>query len=477
MAVGAACAGADYSTADATLSPGEPFPSCSGTGNNPVWFSFTAPSGGAVRVSTDAGAGGTLTDTKIALFSASDVNSYSTFNIIACDEDGGSGTFPNNSVLYATGLTTGATYYIAVDKYASTTTNGSFCITVDALSSSMLATSNSCASTFQTPYAPTGSANYTGWVPLLDASSKLVALVRNPAGGLASGFAPSQNVNTSGTVRQSSGHYYLDRNFAISNATVTNAEVQLFFLNTELAALTAVDPTATLNNLNVTHQPGTCNNDFNETAGTNTALLSTSAVNLGNMSYIQFNTPGFSNFYLMAGSTPLPIIIRSIDARNTGLSNKISWITETEHQGDYFELERSIDAKAFQSLSKIAGKGKASDYVYNDTKPFTGDNFYRLKLVSKDGSYVYSTIVKATVDAGGFALEAYPNPASKNVTIKVSGSANGNLVVTDISGKVVLQTVMSGSESGIDFSKMAAGVYFIRYTDGNFSKTVKISRQ
>ncbi|MBK8604237.1 MAG: hypothetical protein IPN87_14675 [Saprospiraceae bacterium] len=56
------------------------------------------------------------------------------------------------SVVYATGLISGNTYYVQVGTYGSSTTTGTFCMTVDEMNSLMLALTATCASTPQSPY-------------------------------------------------------------------------------------------------------------------------------------------------------------------------------------------------------------------------------------------------------------------------------------------------------------------------------------
>src|SRR5262249_51217247 len=152
------CTGASETNAGATLSVDEAnyiSPAiCSGVAQTPVWYKFVAPASGAVRVSTDVGTGGSFTDSKIALFSAANVNDYSSFNIISCDDDGGSVVNSGfMSVLYATGLTPGNTYYVMVDRYDQFIAPGTFCIQVDELNTSMLASSSSCGTPMKTPVA------------------------------------------------------------------------------------------------------------------------------------------------------------------------------------------------------------------------------------------------------------------------------------------------------------------------------------
>jgi hypothetical protein len=326
LIVNAGCSGAIYTNDCSTKSAGEAtLSTCSGSVEAPVWFKFTAPVSGAVRISTDVGSSNSFADSKVSLFSASDVNDYSTFGIISCDDDGGSSLSSGNmSVVYATGLTGGQTYYIAVDKHASGTSTGTFCIAVDELASSMLATSNNCSSTYQTPTANSNT-TYTGWQPLVDASSKLIALVRNPAGGAVDAYSVSQNINGS-SVRAdaTSGQYYLDRNYRINNsASATNVDVQFFFLTSELTALHGVDAGVTLSNLGVTRQTGTtCYNDFTTANGTNSELQQTAngTSNDGNVKWIRVTTPGFSNFYLHTNKAAISVKAFLQGAYSSGLS-------------------------------------------------------------------------------------------------------------------------------------------------------------
>ncbi len=223
------------------------------------------------------------------------------------------------------GLTPGTTYYIAVDRFGISTTTGTFCIAVDELASSMLSTNNTCSSTYQTPG---GATIYSGWVPLLDGSSKLIALVRNPSGGQASSFGVFQNVNTGAVRQDANGLKYLDRNFRITNVNPGTYDVQLFLLTTEQTALQAADPNATLANLNITRQTGESGCATNFASGGSNSLITQSGSGAANgVSWIQFSTPGFSNFFVNAGNNPLPVTLKTFSGKNTGAVNYLNWET------------------------------------------------------------------------------------------------------------------------------------------------------
>jgi hypothetical protein len=323
VTLGSGCTGEPYSNAGATQSANEPYASCSGTtGYATVWFKFTAPASGAVRVSTANGSGSnTLTDSRVALFSAGNVNDYSTFNIISCDDDNGSAPHNQMSVLYATGLTTGATYYVQVDAQDDALNAGTFCLTVDDMDISMLSTSTDCIP----GQAPVGVSSYTGWVSLVDANSNLIAMVRNTAGGAVSGYSVAQNINTipmrhDGTAAQ---RYFLNRNYHITNTASVNAEVKFFFRNDELASLQTVDAGVTLANLGATRQAETvpgCHSDFSVANGVSAYAVQTGNGTVNGISWIQTTTGGsFSNFYLHTAKAPVNVKAFLQGAYNTTL--------------------------------------------------------------------------------------------------------------------------------------------------------------
>lgn len=86
-------------------------PACWTTGNlNTVWYSVVCPASGQLRIRTTLG---TCTNTQIALYSGT----CGSLTLVSCNDNApacGSSTY-NNSEISATGLTSGATYYVRVD--------------------------------------------------------------------------------------------------------------------------------------------------------------------------------------------------------------------------------------------------------------------------------------------------------------------------------------------------------------------------
>ncbi|MGH1436401.1 MAG: T9SS type A sorting domain-containing protein [Lewinella sp.] len=133
LTINSGCTGDAYTNVAATTQTNEPAGSCfSGGAQKTVWFSFTAPASGNVEITTDI-APGDLNDSEIALYGEGgsfDCTDLSTLTAqVACDQDGGSIGSGWMSVINATGLTDGATYYVQVSGYSNA--DGDFCIEIN----------------------------------------------------------------------------------------------------------------------------------------------------------------------------------------------------------------------------------------------------------------------------------------------------------------------------------------------------------
>ncbi|MEI2738296.1 MAG: hypothetical protein V9F01_05880 [Chitinophagaceae bacterium] len=322
-----------------------------------------------------------------------------------------------------------------------------FCIAVDELDNSMLSANTACANSFQTPVSNLNN-TYTGWVPLLDASSKLIAMVRNGAGGDASSYTlTSQNINTA-PVRSSNVTYYLDRNYLI-NSTATNVQVKFFFLTSELNGLMAADPTVTFSNIGASRQGGTtCTADFSPLNGWTTFLSQNSngISTDGLVRWIEVTTPSFSNFFLKGAlGGPLPTNLVAFSGQKEGSVNKLRWITATESNNLGFEVQRSTDGINYTVISfvnTLAMGGNSNDilnYNYADNNPPGSKQYYRLRQIDVDNHSKFSNIIlikdnKAlTLAIAGL----FPNPATGLINIMLEAPLHENvtLLIMDAAGQ------------------------------------------
>ncbi|MFT3934201.1 MAG: hypothetical protein QM726_11335 [Chitinophagaceae bacterium] len=74
-----------------------------------------------------------------------------------------------------------------------------------------------------------------------------------------------------------------------------------------------------------------------------------------------------------------------------------NWSTMNEKNVNRFELEKSADGTTFTTINKQTAKGISNtteNYKAEDFKPNAGDNYYRLKVVTNDGSISYSKTIR-----------------------------------------------------------------------------------
>jgi hypothetical protein len=106
-------------------------------------------------------------------------------------------------------------------------------------------------------------------------------------------------------------------------------------------------------------------------------------------------------------------------------------------------VQRSGDGGTFGSLGVVPGNGTSSlvdDYQFLDSFPLTGDNFYRLQQVDRDGHATYSAIILLN-DPSGNGMRLYPNPATTILNIVPPANSVSGILQVDIfdaTGQLVL---------------------------------------
>jgi uncharacterized repeat protein (TIGR01451 family) len=146
---------------------------------------------------------------------------------------------------------------------------------------------------------------------------------------------------------------------------------------------------------------------------------------------------------------PMPVTMTSFLA--TLSSNKqnclLKWITESETDNAYFEIQRSNDGVHFEYRGKVAGNGTTSltkQYDYNDEiNGLFNVIYYRLKIIDKDGKYSFSKIIALKINGNNTNehFNVYPNPFYSDIKIELLGARKETGVIRFISfeGKEVLR--------------------------------------
>lgn len=173
---------------------------------------------------------------------------------------------------------------------------------------------------------------------------------------------------------------------------------------------------------------------------------------------------------------PFPVQLFTFTGASKGSYNQLAWSTASENNNSGFELQRSTNGREFTAISFIRSKadnGTSNNtltYSFDDMKPFATASYYRLKQVDRDGRFQYSAVVSIK-GKGVMSVEItnlYPNPVKDayNVVLASAKGGTASLIVTDASGKAVMQKNVSINAGDniipLQASSLHKGVYMLR---------------
>jgi hypothetical protein len=176
---------------------------------------------------------------------------------------------------------------------------------------------------------------------------------------------------------------------------------------------------------------------------------------------------------------PLPVNLLQFTGWKNGNANQLNWSTSSEENNDYFIVERSSDGITFTEIGRVDGSGNSASiqqYNYEDLRPLSGTNYYRLQQVDFDGKASYSNIVLLDNGSTAATMDIYPNPNNGSFDIRISSEMTDSYVLEtmDIHGKIVYSTTGDQAYETFQVSNLSSGVYVVRLSSGNQVITKKL---
>ncbi len=188
----------------------------------------------------------------------------------------------------------------------------------------------------------------------------------------------------------------------------------------------------------------------------------------------------FSPFTFGGLPSALPIKLDNFIVLKNDKTVKIQFATIEEINTNYFEIERSSDAKKWNLLSTIKASGNSSNTItYNETdyNPTTGVNYYRIKTVDKDGKISYSAI-KSVLFSINFDVVLSPNPVKNIMQVLLSKKENESALITIVNamGAKMFEQTTTKPTLYINASSFTKGLYHVRVVSeaNTITKTIVI---
>jgi hypothetical protein len=188
---------------------------------------------------------------------------------------------------------------------------------------------------------------------------------------------------------------------------------------------------------------------------------------------------GFSWFNIgTPNSQALPVEFAGMTTTCEKEAVSIRWSTESEHNNDYFRIEKSTDGNAWDILGYVDAVGNSSllnGYEYMDVD-YRSNSYYRLYQVDQDGSEKLLSTLYTDCDVATDEITSFPNPSHESFSIfwkQFNTSGDGTITIRDINGKTMHHENVAlslGANLFIIKEHLAPGVYMIELMDDNYER-------
>lgn len=145
-----------------------------------------------------------------------------------------------------------------------------------------------------------------------------------------------------------------------------------------------------------------------------------------------------------------------------------SWKIINDVPVDHYKVERSTDMINYSPLGNIvaARTSGTNNYTFTDPTPAAGWNYYRLKIVENTREY-YSAVRTVFIGRDNqFTL--FPNPAQDHIFVNLPPFTGSqiSLSLIDNQGRLISTITPQSTTVRLTLTKLAAGLYYIRYQSG-----------
>ena len=206
-----------------------------------------------------------------------------------------------------------------------------------------------------------------------------------------------------------------------------------------------------------------------------------------------FNVSGVTNLGILGLgdiSSPLPVKLIGFTAKLVKGTTNLNWITASEINNNYFDIERSLDGHLFTKIGTLKAKGNSTsraDYNFVDASSVevlknANVLYYRLKQVDISGKSDYSNVLSVSQFENTIfeVIATVPNPFNDEteITYKTSNISKVDIQITDAFGKLVknetVTPVLGANNLKIQLDDLnASGLYFIKISQDGRSRVVK----
>jgi len=122
-----------------------------------------------------------------------------------------------------------------------------------------------------------------------------------------------------------------------------------------------------------------------------------------------------------------------------------------------------METTGWTTIATIDANDTRLNYQAEDDHPFSGNNFYRLKVIEKMNSVYFSETRKIWMGLNKYDFTIFPNPATDKVFVIGNFESGMMIRVMDIAGKIIWKQQVRNNLFEIELPLFAPGLYLVQY--------------
>ncbi|MCO5286340.1 MAG: T9SS type A sorting domain-containing protein [Chitinophagaceae bacterium] len=177
-----------------------------------------------------------------------------------------------------------------------------------------------------------------------------------------------------------------------------------------------------------------------------------------------------TKFFLSEKDVVIPVKLQSFTGAIHNDYAVLNWKTASEQNTSYFEVQKSSNGSTgFTSIGRVNAAGNSNtvrDYSLTDNR-LAAQNYYRLKIVDKDGRYEYSNTLLLRY-SGPQKLTVVGNPFRNEIKLHFARVPEGKVkaALFNTSGARVFSEEYAGSDvisvMPDNMNRLSEGIYILR---------------
>jgi hypothetical protein len=191
----------------------------------------------------------------------------------------------------------------------------------------------------------------------------------------------------------------------------------------------------------------------------------------------------FSEFIIGQDMNLMPVELLFFKSQLEGIHAKLQWATASEHQSDFFEVQRSSNGSTWETIGKVPAQGNSvvrKNYEWMDTNPYRGWSYYRLWQQDWDGSGSFYGPVSLQFGKASEVFEIYPTLVESELSLsRRSFTSELSYFLTDGRGnRLISGKFPSGNTShSLSLAHLSTGLYFLHIQNGKEISNHKIYKK